>query len=422
MFSFRTTPLDQQPDLILKGGKIGILCNQTAWHPETGEYIFETYAKKGNLKRVFIPEHGLFGELQDQVKLNETSVYSNILPKASSGASTGDVSPNEIEFVSLYGNSEESLYASVSKLEDLDALIIELQDVGCRYYTYISTILNLFKVLKNEEIGLSVYIIDRANPAGRQVEGTMLRAGYRSFIGVEGIPHRHGLTIGELAYHLYNEINAKFPLHIISYKASQGNKDLLPWSIPPSPNFPGLFTAHFYSGQCLWEGTNVSEGRGTTRPFELFGAPYMEELTGFNAQNGFENWNDPKHPMHDEGVFIRWMKFIPTFHKYKDECCFGFQLLLNPNMQYHALAHNLRIMRFMHDNCSGFEFRPGKYEAGNDKTAIELLLGDKELIDFVGGNGSWKDIKEHIKVEEQKWIRKTKKDLLYEDEQLYRIK
>ena len=413
MFSFRTTPLSQQPDLILKGGKIGILCNQTAWHPETGEYLFETYAKKGNLKRVFIPEHGLFGELQDQVKLNETSVYSNILPKASD---------EEIEFVSLYGNSEESLYASVSKLTDLDALIIELQDVGCRYYTYISTVLNLFKVLKNEDIALSVYIIDRANPAGRQVEGTMLRAEYRSFIGVEGIPHRHGLTFGELAYHLYNEINAKFPLHIISYKASQGNKDLLPWSIPPSPNFPGLFTAHFYSGQCLWEGTNVSEGRGTTRPFELFGAPYMEQLAGYNSINGFENWNDPKHPMHDEGVFIRWMKFIPTFHKYRDECCFGFQLLLNPNMQYHALAHNLRIMRFMHDNCAGFELRPGKYEAGNDKTAIELLLGDKELIDFVNGNGSWKEIKEHIKVEEQKWIRKTKKDLLYEDEQLYRIK
>lgn len=411
MFSFRTTPLQQQPDLILKGGKIGLLCNQTAWHPETGEYIFESYAKKGNLKRVFIPEHGLFGELQDQVKLNETTVYNKLVP-----VSEG------IEFVSLYGNSEESLYASVTKLEDLDALIIELQDVGCRYYTYISTVLNLFKVLKKEEIALSVYIVDRPNPAGRQVEGTMLRAGYRSFIGVEGIPHRHGLTFGELAYHLYNEINAKFPLHIISYRASQGNKDLLPWSIPPSPNFPGLFTAHFYSGQCLWEGTNVSEGRGTTRPFELFGAPFMEQLADYNTKMGFENWNAPEHPMHDEGVFIRWMRFIPVFHKYKDECCFGFQLLLNPNMQYHALAHNLRIMRFINDNCQGFEFRPGKYEAGNDKTAIELLLGDKELIDYVQGQGEWRDIKEHIKVEEQKWIKKTKKDLLYEDEQLYRIK
>ena len=202
MFSFRTTPIQQQPDLILKGGKIGVLCNQTAWHPETGEYIFETYAKKGNLKRVFIPEHGLFGELQDQVKLDETSVYANLLQKPTSTGkevtdknkvasrkpigednqatdrkdateenqvtssketaegNTAMTSYGEIEFVSLYGNSEESLYASVGKLEDLDALIIELQDVGCRYYTYISTVFNLFKVLKNAEIGLSVYIIE----------------------------------------------------------------------------------------------------------------------------------------------------------------------------------------------------------------------------------------------------------------------
>lgn len=414
MFSFRTTPLFDQPDLVLKNGRIGILCNQTAWHPETGEYLFETLAKKRVLKRIFMPEHGLFGELQDQVKLDETKEYENLRRNIPGMES--------VEFISLYGSTEESLEASADKLADLDALIIELQDAGSRYYTFSSTLFNLFKTLKNGEINLSVYIIDRANPAGRQVEGTMLRAGYRSFIGIEGILHRHGLTIGELAYYLYNEINAKFPLHIISYKASPGNKDLLPWSIPPSPNFPGLFTAHFYSGQCLWEGTNVSEGRGTTRPFELFGAPFLEELNSYNSEKGYAGWNDPAHPLYDPGVYIRWIKFIPAFHKYSGECCYGFQLLLNPNLQYHALAHNLRIMCFIRENCSGFGFRPGKYEAGNDKTAIELLLGDKELIDYVQGEEDWEEVREHIKVEEQKWIRKTKKLLLYQDEQLYRIK
>ncbi len=409
MFSFRTTALWEQSDLVLKNGKLGVLCNQTAWHPEKGEYIFETLSKRGNLKRVFVPEHGLFAELQDQQKLNCCKAYDNLGFKG-------------VEFISLYGDSEENLIASADKFTDLDALIIELQDIGCRYYTYTCTIFNIFKTLKLGEIDLPVYIIDRANPAGRQVEGTALRAGYRSFIGPEGIIHRHGLTIGEIAHYLYNELNAKFPLHIISYRASQGNKDLMPWSIPPSPNFPGLFTAHFYSGQCLWEGTNVSEGRGTTRPFEQFGAPFLEELACFNNKNGYENWNDPGNPVSDEGVFIRWMRFIPVFHKYAGECCYGFQLILNPNMQYHALAHNLRILRFMNENCKGFEFRPGKYEAGNDKTAIELLLGDKELIDYVKGKGDWEEIKEHIKIEEQKWIRKTKKILLYDDEQLFRLK
>lgn len=409
MFSFRTTPLWEQSDLVLKNGKLGVLCNHAAWHPEKGEYLFETLAKTGKLKRVFMPEHGLFAELQDQEKLDCGKRYENTVLQG-------------VEFVSLYGSSEESLSAAADKLTDLDALIIELQDVGSRYYTYPSTLCNLFKVLKFGEIDLPVYIIDRANPAGRQVEGTMLRAGYRSFIGLEGILHRHGLTIGELSYYLYNELNAKFPLHIISYKATQSTRDLMPWSIPPSPNFPGLFTAHFYSGQCLWEGTNVSEGRGTTRPFELFGAPFMEQLASYNHTHGYQNWNAPQHPLYDEGVFVRWLKFIPVFHKYANECCYGFQLLLNPNLQYHALAHNLRILRFVSDNCQGFEFRPGKYEAGNEKTAIELLLGDKDLIDYVRGNGTWEEVKEHIKVEEQKWLRKTKKTLLYEEDQLYRLK
>ena len=409
MFSFRTTPLEEQGDLVLRNGKLGLLCNQTAWHPESGEYLFETLSRRGNLKRVFTPEHGLFSELQDQVKLDEGKVYGNLGLK-------------EVEYVSLYGSNEDSLSASAEKLEDIDALIIELQDVGCRYYTYVSTIFNLFKVLKDNGINLPVYIIDRPNPAGRQVEGTMLRAGYRSFIGVEGLPHRHGLTIGELSYLLYNESGAKFPLHIISYHSSLSSKNLMPWSIPPSPNFPGFFTAYFYSGQCLWEGTNVSEGRGTTRPFELFGAPYMESLTGYNRKNGYRNWNDRNNPLSDPGVYVRWLKFIPVFHKYSNECCYGFQLLLNPNMQYHALAHNLRIIRFLHDNCEEFAFREGKYEAGNDKRAIELLLGDKELIDYVSGDGEWAEIREHMKLEEQKWIKKAKKMLLYENEQLFRVK
>ena len=272
MFSFRTTPLLEQPDLVLKGGKLGLLCNQAAWHPEYGEYLFETLYKKGLLKRVFMPEHGLFGELQDQVKLDKTDAYKNLEMEG-------------CEFVSLYGTGEESLSARADKLTDIDALIIELQDVGSRYYTFNTTILNLFKTLKKENINLPVYLIDRINPAGRQVEGTMLRKEYESFIGIEGILHRHGLTIGEVAYLLYNELNAKFPLHIISYSAQSISREMLPWSISPSPNIPGLFTCHFYSGQCLWEGTNVSEGRGTTRPFEIFGAPFMETLTKYNKSN-----------------------------------------------------------------------------------------------------------------------------------------
>jgi len=408
MFSFRTTSLLEQPDVVLRTGRLGLLCNQVAWQPERGEYLFETLYKKGHLKRVFTPEHGLFGELQDQVTLDNTEAYK-------------ELGLNDCEFVSLYGSSEKSLSASTGKLKDIDALIIELQDVGSRYYTFTSTVFNLFKVLKKNEINLSIYIVDRINPAGRQVEGTMLEKEYASFIGIEGMPHRHGLTFGELANLMYNEINAKFPLHIISYMAEKVSKDLLPWSIPPSPNIPGLFTCQFYSGQTLWEGTNVSEGRGTTRPFEQFGAPFMSNLMKYNRENGYENWNDPKNPISDPAVYLRWQKFIPTFHKYKGEVCFGFQLHPAPGVQYHALAHNLRILKFVADSCPGFSFLEGIYERGNDKSAIELILGDKLLIDYVKGKADWDIIKEHMKIEEQKWIRKARKFMLY-DEQLYRCK
>lgn len=408
MFSFRTTSFLSQTDNILKNGKLGLLVNQSAWHPEKGEYLFETLVKKGNLKRIFTPEHGLFGELQDQVKLDDTNIYKGLIPL-------------DVEVVSLYGSNDKTLSAQSSLLTDIDALIIELQDVGSRYYTYNTTILNLFTVLKEKNINLPVFVIDRINPAGRQVEGTMLRKEYTSFIGIEGIPHRHGLTIGEMAGLLHNELNAKFPLHVISHSAQDVSKDLLPWSIPPSPNFPGLFTGHFYSGQCLWEGTNVSEGRGTTRPFEIFGAPFLDCLNNFNSSNGYSGWNDPGNPIYDEAVYMRWLKFIPTFHKFAGQTCTGFQLMPVPGVPYNAMAHNLKIIRFVADNCPGFEFLEGAYESGNKKSAIEILLGDKILIDYVKGSGKWYDVWEHIKTEEQKWIRKAKKFLLY-DEQLFRCK
>ncbi|GAB1373137.1 hypothetical protein MASR1M46_00170 [Bacteroidales bacterium] len=203
--------------------------------------------------------------------------------------------------------------------------------------------------------------------------------------------------------------------------AESVNREMLPWSIPPSPNIPGLFTCHFYSGQCLWEGTNVSEGRGTTRPFELFGAPFFDTLADFNRKEGYKNWNDPENPLSDPSVYIRWTRFIPQFHKFTGEVCSGFQLHPVPGKQYHALAHNLRIMRFIKESCEGFSFRPGKYEAGNDKRAIELLCGDPLLVDYLEGNTEWDTVREEMKHEEQKWIRKAKRVLLYED-QLFRCK
>ena len=399
--SFSAVPLWEDPATVLQSGRLGLLCNQTAWHSETGEYLFETLYKRDALKRVFMPEHGLFGELQDQLKLEGSGLYR-------------ELGFENCEFVSLYGSQESSLHADPKKLSDLDALVIELQDVGARYYTFLSTLRNLFIALKKENIPLPVWVVDHENPAGPFVEGSPLKPEYASFIGIEGLPHRYGLSIGEMANYFHSEISADFPLHIVSWQAVAHR---FPWTIPPSPNIPGFFTANFYSGQCLWEGTNVSEGRGTTRPFEVFGAPWMENLIGYNKKAGYESWNDPRHPLFDSGAGLRWHRFIPTFHKYKDECCFGFQLILkNPLAGYHALFHALRIIRFIGTNCEGFSFRPAKYEAGNDKSAIELLAGDPLILDYIRGKGPEEtELKEYLKKNEEAWIEKTRQYRLYEE-------
>jgi uncharacterized protein YbbC (DUF1343 family) len=352
---------------------------------------------------VFLPEHGLFGELQDQEKLEGEELYSEL---GFSGC----------EFVSLYGSNESSLSAKPEKLTGLDALIIDIQDVGARYYTYFSTMRNLFITLAKENILLPVWIIDRENPAGPWVEGSPLKKEYASFIGIEGIPHRHGLSIGEMALYFHAEAGAQFPLHVVSRNAGgKAGARFYPWTIPPSPNIPGFFTCDFYSGQCLWEGTNVSEGRGTTRPFEVFGAPWMENLVAYNKKAGYGGWNEEGHPLFDPGAALRWHRFIPAFHKYKGERCFGFQLIRREGV-YHALLHALRIIRFIRENCDEFAFRPGKYETGNDKTAIELFAGDPMIVSYLRGEGAEEEeLLELFKKEENAWIEKTREYSLYEE-------
>lgn len=361
MFSFRTTPFASQEDTVLRKGRVAVLCNQAAWHPETGEYLFETLARRGNLVKIFTPEHSLYGKLVDGVP--DVEVTTSI---------------------------------EASDLAGIDALVIELQDVGSRYSNYTSLLFNIFKYLKVTDSPISVFIIDRLNPSGRQIEGTL---------GIIGLPQRHGLTLGEVANMFYTEMNAKFPLHIISANAENVNKELMAWTIPPFSDFAGLFTSNFYSGQCLWRGTNVSYGHGTNRPFEQFGAPYMEPLFDFNVTHGYGGWNDPDNPVSNEAIYVRWTRFVPAYGLYSDQVCFGFQLMFIPGVPYHALNHALRLLRFVHDNCPEF-----------DCSVLNRYLEDATLVSYVEGKLDWDATREYIKTEEQKWLRKSKKFALYGDE------
>lgn len=391
-------------------GRVGLLCNQTSWDFSEGCYLFEQLHRHGTLHRLFLPEHGLFAELQDQEALDSGAFYRCLHLEG-------------VDFVSLYGSSEASLSAPPDKLNDLDAIVIDLQDVGCRYYTFISTVEKLFRSLLEYRLQPEVYVLDRPNPAGRQVEGIPISKEYASFIGVEGLPHRHGLTFGELCGFLHSRMNAPFPLTVIPYPLDRqyaaplalpgaGNTFVkTPCAIYPSPNIPSAYTCLVYSGQCLLEGTNLSEGRGTTRPFEIFGAPFLRPLHDYNRSHGYSNWNDPQHPLYSEGARLRLLHFIPTFHKHSGDICYGFQLHLT-GKPYHSLLHSLRILRFL----SGFEdfaWREGVYEKGNDKTAIELLAGHDLLLDYLKGRAAEREVRQALADSEAGWLATSRAFWIY---------
>ncbi len=367
-------------DAILREGKLAVLCNQTSFDFLTGRYLFQLLGP--NLKRVFIPEHGLFAELQDQIPLSDASDYSILRP--------------DVEFISLYGETESTLFVRPDLLRDLDALILDIADVGSRYYTFATTVSYIFDTIAREKLKLKIYILDRFNPAGRQVEGTILPAEYQSFVGRPGLIHRHGLTMGELCLFYKKQIGYDFDLEIIPPQAS-----LRTWEIAPSPNMPGPATPLVYPGQCLLEGANLSEGRGTTRPFEIFGAPYMR-------------WIHQKKPIVHPGCTLRPLRFIPTFHKYKGQICEGFQIHIAAE-PYHSLGHTLRLLRWIRENSrDSFEWLKGVYEFRSDRPAIEILCGDSAILEYLNGNCGYQRIRQLMEEAELRWIREVTPLLLYD--------
>jgi len=372
--------------LLNKSESVGLLCNQSAWNSDSGKYTFQLLAEWGKLKTVFIPEHGLFGELQDQVKLNNTAVYKKFA--------------TNVQWVSLYNSTNNLLTASAKQLAQLDTIIIDLQDIGSRYYTFTSTVWLLLQKITQLNLSIKIIIADKINPAGRQVEGTAITKEFASFIGLDGLPHRHGLTLGELCIYFKNKLNANWELTIIPVQL----KGYI--FIAPSPNIPTIATCNLYSGQCLWEGTNLSEGRGTTLPFEMIGAPFLNWVFK-------EDWNNAQHPVYNKNVFVRPVSFVPVFNKHALTTCDGLHLIVGKATVYHSLAHSLQLIKYVKEKTKKFEWRPGKYEALNEKKAIELLVGDQLLLNYLEDKATWKEVKQHMQNEEAVWIKSVAAHLIY---------
>ena len=350
MFSFRTTSLEEQLDKTLHEGKIGCFCTQNCWDTENGRYMYDIFRERGNLQVIFNPRD------------------TELTPLT-----------NHIEFTR-------------EEIEGLGGIVVEIQDVGARYFNYTKDVFRLMDLLKAmKDDAPSLYIVDHNNPAGRIVEGSMPSSVQED--NVPKVAHRHGLTLGELANLYYHEIAAKFPLHIISALATGSNHQLMPWTIAPASDIPGLFTCDMYSGGGLWNNTNITPGIGTARPYEYFGAPYVKTAAGADVPVA-------------EGIMLRPCSFTPACGRYQGQKCFGYQLMREPGEEYHSLMHTLQLIRYFRDTFKEFAFEEG----------FEAKLSDPVLWDYVNGRVSWEEAREHIKVEEQKWIRKAKKFLLYEDQ------
>jgi uncharacterized protein YbbC (DUF1343 family) len=253
-------------------------------------------------------------------------------------------------------------------LKDVDVLLVDLQDIGARYYTFIWTMYLCMRAC--EKAGIDVVVLDRPNPInGVTCEGPLLDPNYKSFVGLHPIPVRHAKTIGELARQFRDEAFPQCRVSILPMKSWERQMWLdqtgLPW-VMPSPNMPTLDTATVYPGMCLLEGTNISEGRGTTRPFEIFGAPFIE------AERLCRELNASKLP----GVFFRENYFQPTFHKFAGELCSGAQLHIIGRHAFQPFQTGVEIIRMLRKLYpEQFAWKQPPYEYEWKRLPIEVLIG-----------------------------------------------
>ena len=313
------------------------------------------------LVRLFGPEHGLLGDAQDMAHVGSHT-----------DKRTG------LEVVSLYGPTRESLFLKPEHLRDVDVVVCDLQDIGTRYYTFAYTI--AFALRACAEAGVKALVLDRPNPIdGVHVEGNVVDPRFASFVGEYPLAIRHGLTLGELCGFFAAEDKLTVDLEVVwmqGWERRLGMADV-PWVLP-SPNMPTVDTALVYPGACLYEGTNLSEGRGTTRPFELVGAAYIDDPAHFAAL---------ATPGLPDGCVLRPCFFRPTFQKHKGELCGGVQLHVTDRARFHSTQAGIAIIAAAR-HFAGFDWRRTEYEYVSDRLAIDLLFGTDAARSILEGQGT----------------------------------
>jgi uncharacterized protein YbbC (DUF1343 family) len=373
---------------LIQGKSVGVL-----GHPASVDKLYRpilrTLSEETDCRVValFGPEHGFLGQAQDMEAVEPMQQAA-------------------IPVYSLYGKNLESLRPKKEWLKDCEVLIIDLQDIGSRYYTFIYTMAFCMEVAG--QTGTKVLVLDRPNPInGHQVEGNLVENKFRSFVGYFPLTNRHGMTIGELAQMFREEFSAPCDLEVIPMKGWHRRRYFdeldLPWVLP-SPNMPTVDTAVVYPGMCLLEGTELSEGRGTTRPFEIFGAPYVDPEKLVKRLREF----------HLPGVRFRPLFFKPLFQKHAGTICGGAQIHVTRRRAYKSLLTGVAVLKAVRGLYpEQFRYREQAYEFVEDIPAIDLLAGNDQLRMQLEKGMALKEIENSWEEDKVRFLELRKKYRLY---------
>ena len=349
-----------------------------------------------NLTAAFGPQHGLRGDKQDNMV--ESSDYEDPV--------------HGIPVFSLYG---EVRRPTPAMMDSFDVILIDLQDLGCRIYTFITTLRYILEAA--DQHGKSVWVLDRPNPAGRPIEGMLLEEGWESFVGAGPMPMRHGLTLGELGHWFIDLLGLNVDYEVIKMQGWQPEGPGFGWPtdriwINPSPNAPNVAMARAYAGTVMLEGTTLSEGRGTTRPLELFGAPDIDARAVIAEMQR-------KAPQWMAGCAVRECWFEPTFHKHQGSLCHGVQIHAEGPFYDHAAFRPWRLqalaLKAIRKLYFGYElWRDFPYEYEEGKLAFDVINGGPALREWIDSPSTIANDLEAITApEERMWGQMMRDYLIY---------
>ncbi len=346
--------LNEKIDLI-RGMRVGLVCNQASVMPDTFAHSADVFGERTEfeLTTLFGPQHGIRGDVQDNMIETEHSVDER----------TGR------PVYSLYSETREP---TAEMVKDIDAFVIDLQDVGCRIYTFVYTMANCMRAAK--QFGKKVIVCDRPNPInGNAIEGNITEHEFKSFVGQFEIPTRHGMTIGELARMFNEHFGIGCDLEVVEMtgwtREMWGDETGLPW-ILPSPNIPTVDSCVVFPATVHIEGTELSEGRGTTKPFELNGAPFIDPYAWVEALDAYNF----------AGVRFRHVFFRPTFQKCAEQVCGGVQIHVTDREAFTPVIVGIAMIKTVYDMYTDkFEWKRDPYEYVFDINPFDVVCGTDKI-------------------------------------------